>query len=80
MTEVPKSGLTASDKAAVLVAQLAAKTIRKLGLGLGSNLPGRIARKLSPSVLSHLSSQSAKGVVAVTGTNGKSTTSGILSE
>ncbi len=80
MADLPKGSLTASDKAAVLVAQLAAKTIRKLGLGLGSNLPGRIARKLSPSVLSHLSSQSAKGVVAVTGTNGKSTTSGILSE
>lgn len=72
--------LTVSDKAAVLVAQLAAGTIRKLGLGLGSNLPGRIARKLSPTVLSNLSAQTKKGVVAVTGTNGKSTTSGILSE
>lgn len=75
-----KKNLTSSDKAAVLLAQVTAKTIRKLGLGLGSNLPGRIARKLSPSVLSHLSAQSGKGVLAVTGTNGKSTTSGILSE
>ncbi|MBP6348891.1 MAG: DUF1727 domain-containing protein [Candidatus Obscuribacter sp.] len=74
-----KDTLTVSDKAAVLVAKLTATTIRRLGLGLGSNLPGRIARKLSPSVLSHLSAQTARGVLAVTGTNGKSTTSGILS-
>ncbi|CAN5415665.1 MurT ligase domain-containing protein [soil metagenome] len=71
--------LTSSDHAAILVAHLAAATIRKLGLGLGSNLPGRIARKLSPTVLSHLSQQTSRGVIAVTGTNGKSTTSGILS-
>jgi UDP-N-acetylmuramyl tripeptide synthase len=72
-------GLTAADRAAVLAAKFAAISIRRLGLGLGSNLPGRIARKLSPSVLKNLSAQSVKGVVAVTGTNGKSTTSGILS-
>jgi UDP-N-acetylmuramyl tripeptide synthase len=71
--------LTSSDHAAILVAQLTAATIRKLGLGLGSNLPGRLARKVSPTVLSHLSSQTTRGVIAVTGTNGKSTTSGILS-
>ena len=71
--------LTSSDHAAILVAQLTAATIRRLGLGLGSNLPGRLARKLSPTVLSHLSAQTARGVIAVTGTNGKSTTSGILS-
>ena len=71
--------LTSSDHAAILVAQLTAATIRRLGLGLGSNLPGRLARKLSPTVLSHLSAQTTRGVIAVTGTNGKSTTSGILS-
>jgi UDP-N-acetylmuramyl tripeptide synthase len=71
--------LTATDRAAVLLAKVAAGSIRRLNLGLGSNLPGRIARKLSPSVLKHLAAQSTKGVIAVTGTNGKSTTSGILS-
>ena len=71
--------LTSSDHAAILVAQLTAATIRRLGLGLGSNLPGRLARKLSPTVLSNLSAQTSRGVIAVTGTNGKSTTSGILS-
>ncbi|MBS2006897.1 MAG: DUF1727 domain-containing protein [Cyanobacteria bacterium SZAS TMP-1] len=71
--------LSAADRLAVLAAKLAAGSIRRLNLGLGSNLPGRIARKLSPTVLKNLSAQSDKGVIAVTGTNGKSTTSGILS-
>ena len=71
--------LTAADRLSVFAAKFSASAIRKLGLGLGSNLPGRIARKLSPSILKNLAAQSEKGVVAVTGTNGKSTTSGILS-
>lgn len=49
-----------------------------MGLGLGSNLPGRVSLKIAPSVLAHLSSQARKGVVAVSGTNGKSTTSGLI--
>jgi lipid II isoglutaminyl synthase (glutamine-hydrolysing) len=75
---VPKS-LTLADRTAILLAKLAASSIRKLNLGLGSNLPGKIARKVSPTVLKNLSAQSTRGVIAVTGTNGKSTTSGILS-
>lgn len=71
--------LSNADRLAVLAAHVSAGMIRKLGLGMGSNLPGRIARKISPSVLGSLSAQTERGVVAVTGTNGKSTTSGILS-
>ena len=71
--------LTVADRAAIFAAKAAAGSIRKLGLGLGSNLPGKIARRLSPTVLKNLAAQSARGVIAVTGTNGKSTTSGILS-
>jgi UDP-N-acetylmuramyl tripeptide synthase len=46
---------------------------------MGSNLPGRLARQLSPQILTELSSQTRLGALAVTGTNGKSTTTGILS-
>ncbi len=74
-----KNTLTLADRAAVMIAKLAASSIRKLNLGLGSNLPGRLALKVSPNVLGHLSGQTARGVIAITGTNGKSTTSGILS-
>jgi lipid II isoglutaminyl synthase (glutamine-hydrolysing) len=68
-----------SEKMAVLTGKFAAQAIRMLGLGLGSNLPGRLARKVAPNVLSQLAKQSRMGVIAVTGTNGKSTTAGLLS-
>src|SRR5277367_4197550 len=64
---------------AVLAGKMTARAIRLLGAGLGSNLPGRLARKVSPAVLKQLSLQAKQGVLAVTGTNGKSTTSGLLS-
>lgn len=72
------NSLTTRDRAAVVAAQMASFLIKKAGLGLGSNLPGRIARKVSPTILQDLAQQSLRGVLAVTGTNGKSTTSGIL--
>jgi UDP-N-acetylmuramyl tripeptide synthase len=64
---------------AVMAGKITAGAIRRLGAGLGSNLPGRMARQVSPAVLQQLSKQAKLGVVAVTGTNGKSTTSGLLS-
>jgi UDP-N-acetylmuramyl tripeptide synthase len=70
--------MTSHDKFAVLGGKLAARAIRAIGAGLGSNLPGRLARKISPAVLASLAAQAKSGVIAVTGTNGKSTTSGIL--
>jgi UDP-N-acetylmuramyl tripeptide synthase len=67
-----------SDNLAILAGKISANAIRALGAGLGSNLPGRVARKLSPTVLNRLAVQSRSGVVAVSGTNGKSTTSGFI--
>jgi len=68
----------ALDHLAIAAGKLSAKAIRVAGLGLGSNLPGKVARRLSPSVLKTLAGQSRLGVIAVSGTNGKSTTSGFL--
>ena len=62
--------LSLRDRSAVFAAQAASTLIKKMGLGLGSNLPGRIARKVSPGVLGALAAQSEKAVLAVTGTNG----------
>jgi UDP-N-acetylmuramyl tripeptide synthase len=64
---------------AVIAGKLSAKAIRLAGAGLGSNLPGRVSRAVSRTVLSTLARQARKGVVAVSGTNGKSTTSGFIS-
>jgi UDP-N-acetylmuramyl tripeptide synthase len=67
------------NKLAILTGKLTAQAIRLSGAGLASNLPGRIARKVSRGVLGQLARQARNGVVAITGTNGKSTTSGLLS-
>jgi lipid II isoglutaminyl synthase (glutamine-hydrolysing) len=65
-------------KLAVVAGKLASQAIRMMGFGLGSNLPGKICRRIDAGVLAQLAVQSRKGVLAVSGTNGKSTTSGLL--
>lgn len=67
-----------TDSVAIIAGKVCARAIRAAGLGLGSNLPGRLARKISPGLLGRLSAQRRKGVLAVSGTNGKSTTSGLI--
>ncbi len=67
-----------TDNLAILAGKLSAGAIRAVGAGLGSNLPGRIARKFSPQILRTLSNQCREGVIAVSGTNGKSTTCGFI--
>jgi lipid II isoglutaminyl synthase (glutamine-hydrolysing) len=51
---------------------------RMLGKG-GTTLPGTVARKIAPDVLKALSSQPDQGVIAISGTNGKTTTAKLLS-
>lgn len=70
--------LPLSETVAVIAGKLSAKAIRIMGLGLASNLPGKISRKIASSVLGHLAGQARRGVLAVSGTNGKSTTSGLV--
>ncbi len=67
-----------SEKLAVVTGKLAARAIRLFNLGLGSNLPGTLARKVTPTILASLAKQSRLGSLAITGTNGKSTTAGFL--
>lgn len=49
-----------------------------MGFGLGSNLPGKLSRRINSRVLANLAQQARRGVLAVSGTNGKSTTSGLV--
>ncbi len=64
------------------LATLAAKSISKLirlsGAGMASNLPGKIANAICPNTLPYFAKQLTRGCLAVSGTNGKSTTSGLL--
>lgn len=51
---------------------------RLLGRG-GTTLPGSVARRIAPDVLKRLSAQPEHGVIAISGTNGKTTTAKMLS-
>ncbi|MBS0651417.1 MAG: DUF1727 domain-containing protein [Verrucomicrobia bacterium] len=61
-------------------ARLATFFIRLLNLGSASNFPGRIASAIYPGVFQSLCGQIKKGIILVTGTNGKTTTSLLLAE
>lgn len=66
------------------VAVTAGKTVAALTallkLGSGTSLPGKLARKVDPALLANLGRQITRQVLAVTGTNGKTTTCGLLAQ
>lgn len=51
---------------------------RRLRLGGGTGIAGVVAQRLYPDIVHHLSTQLAGGSILVTGTNGKTTTSGFI--
>jgi UDP-N-acetylmuramyl tripeptide synthase len=63
--------------AAWVGARIVAWASRLLGRG-GSSLPGRVALWLAPDVVAAVARQTVGGVVLVTGTNGKTTTAGLV--
>lgn len=63
---------------AILTSKFVSFLIRLLGLGMASNLPGKIAKKIYPDILPFLFKRLVNQCLVVTGTNGKSTTSGLL--
>ncbi|MGK7944027.1 MAG: MurT ligase domain-containing protein [Microcystaceae cyanobacterium] len=69
---------TARLALAVLTAKTVTTSVRFLRLGAASVLPGEIARRFHPHLLTLLSEQIKQGVILVVGTNGKTTTSLLL--
>lgn len=63
---------------AIWGAKLTCAVIRFLDRGSGSSFPGLIARRIDPDILSVMSGMVRKKIIAVTGTNGKTTTNSIL--
>src|SRR5712692_9096483 len=63
---------------AVMGGRAAGAISRRLHLGGGTSIAGVVAQRLYPDIVNHLSSQLAYGSVLVTGTNGKTTTSGFI--
>lgn len=63
---------------AVCTAKTITALVRLFRLGAASVLPGEIARRLHPKLLSLLGEQVKQGIILVVGTNGKTTTSLLL--
>ncbi|MEO8972341.1 MAG: MurT ligase domain-containing protein [Ktedonobacteraceae bacterium] len=51
---------------------------RRLHLGGGTSVVGIVAQRLYPDIVGHLAAQLEHGSIIVTGTNGKTTTSGLI--
>ncbi len=64
---------------AIIIARLASFFVRALNRGQATSLPGLLARKIDPQVLTKLSKKLDKGVIIVSGTNGKTTTTRLIS-
>lgn len=65
---------------ALVVAKIAMYLSKLSGRGRGSSLPGMLALRIYPDLLKHYQGQPRKGVIMTTGTNGKTTTSNMLSD
>ncbi|MBA3468137.1 MAG: DUF1727 domain-containing protein [Herpetosiphonaceae bacterium] len=70
--------MSVRDQLALAVARATQWGSRRFGLGGGTNLPGRVARRLAPNVLRYQAGRLSGGVILVSGTNGKTTTSRML--
>lgn len=64
--------------AAVTLGRVSGALSRRLHMGGGTSLPGLVARRVDPAIVGRLARQLAKGSIVVTGTNGKTTTSGLI--
>ena len=67
-------------RAALVAGHLAGEATRRLGRGGGTALPGLVAGSLAPDLVENLASLPGHGLVTVTGTNGKTTTTHLLAE
>lgn len=63
---------------AILAGKAVAGASRRLRLGGGTTLPGDVSRAIDPEVLSKLAAGPRRGVVLVTGTNGKTSTAALV--
>ncbi|MGE3856808.1 MAG: MurT ligase domain-containing protein [Dehalococcoidia bacterium] len=69
---------TARERFALLLGRGARNVARRLGRSGGTAIPGLVAGALAPSLIERLARQPGQGVVTVTGTNGKTTTTHLL--
>ncbi|MFA7296663.1 MAG: MurT ligase domain-containing protein [Dehalococcoidia bacterium] len=72
------AGVGIRERGALLLGRGAGEAARRLGRGGGTALPGLVAGTLAPGLLEACARQLGRGVITVTGTNGKTTTSHLL--
>ncbi len=65
--------------AAVAAGQLATFFSRRLGVGGGTTAPGHLVRALDPNAIAGIATRIPQGTIVVTGTNGKTTTTRMIS-
>lgn len=66
------------ELAAIAAGRLVAAASRAARLGGGTTLPGRVAIALAPGIVPDLARRLPRGVVLISGTNGKTTTARLL--
>ena len=69
-----------SVRVTLAITKLAAILSRRVGHGSGYALPGLVAERLDPELSGKLSAAFSGGVILVTGTNGKTTTTRLIAE
>lgn len=74
------AGARARPVPAAVAVGKAVRVLTRLRGGGGSTMPGWVVERLFPRALRHLLAQLPGGVVLVTGTNGKTTTTKVLAE
>jgi UDP-N-acetylmuramyl tripeptide synthase len=73
-----RKGISLRAAMAVMTGRLAGALSRRLGLGGGTSIAGLAAQRVSPDIVKRLAAELEYGSVMVTGTNGKTTTSGFI--
>jgi UDP-N-acetylmuramyl tripeptide synthase len=66
--------------AVLVITKMAGKLSRWLGRGGGQALPGLLAERLDPQLAQKLAAGLPRGVILVTGTNGKTTTTKLIKD
>lgn len=78
MTQPNAAPPTVRERLALLLGRGARSVARRLGRSGGTAIPGLVAGALAPGLIERLAQQPGHGVLTVTGTNGKTTTTHLL--
>lgn len=73
-----RGGIAPRTSLAILLGKASGGLTRRLGISGGTSLPGLVAQITDPHLIGRLAAQAHHGCVVITGTNGKTTSSGLV--